>query len=342
MAQRVGIVTLHYNFKNFGALLQAYALQRALKERAASVEIVDHRYPGKLKAIGPAEQESHAEGLRFLDSLDSSPAFISEDTRETEAYMDSAYDLLVYGSDEIWKWRFSWTGRQRRGSMRTPVPNIYWPPASMETPRVAYAACSGASRSRIPRRIRRELATSLRGFQDISVRDRPTHDLVHAMTGGSPRRVPDPVFLQDHSDECDFGAIRRKLEEAGADFRRTVVGLYQRRGVFGGFPADASVVNLRKARLSPLEFWGAAKVVDVMATNTLHGTIVSLVHNTPCVHAGRALPKVRELRQRFEIPGGTVSEVMDTWPSHAVAERVQEERRLGLDWLDQTMTSRRP
>ncbi|HTI50252.1 MAG TPA: hypothetical protein VL475_04850, partial [Planctomycetaceae bacterium] len=53
---RIGILTLHYGF-NEGAILQAYALAGLLRQHLpeADVEIVDQRYPSKLKASGPAD-----------------------------------------------------------------------------------------------------------------------------------------------------------------------------------------------------------------------------------------------------------------------------------------------
>lgn len=331
--KRIGIQTIHYNFTNLGCALQACALLYHLKESYKTVEIIDHRYPGKLKAIGPLTHISDIEMLRFIDSFPRSPTFVSGDGDETREYTESHYDAVVYGSDEIWKWEIGKRGGQRRVSITTPVPNIYWP-INLAVPHISYAACIGMSNHPLPPKIDSLLSKSLEQFDAISVRDPRSADFVRSKTDNPVSIVPDPVLLHNFKD-VDMDLIKHKLEKAGANFNGDVIGVYAHSPEMPKIQRDAntSVIDLKLCALDPIEFWAVPALLDGMVSNTHHGVLVALLHNTP-VRVLQVRPaKVQDHVEKYKIPHGTLKDIRDRWDADHVARTIAEERKIGREWL---------
>ena len=333
---RIGLQTIHYNFTNIGCALQACSMLDYLKTVFDTVEIIDHRYPGKMEDMGPVKHTSHLEMLRFIDRLPRSATFMSEAVEETQAYIREHYDMVIYGSDEIWKWHFLPGWKQARVSNITAIPNIYWP-LELGVPHISYAACIGSSGGSIPPQLDERLSASLRQFDAISVRDVRTAKFVEDRCSTDVQIVPDPVFLHDYTDQCDLDRVKYKLEKAGANLNKEVIGVYahSNKPLKLNQQAYQSIVNLKKCELDPIEFWAVPKILDGVISNTHHGVLVALLHNTPCRVLDARPAKVHDHVKKFRIPEGSFRHVRDNWDSDHVAQTVIQEREIGLRWLEQ-------
>lgn len=339
---KIGLVTIHYNYANLGSTLQAYSLVKHLRRYAPEAEVVDHRYPGKMLAVGAPRTLSQLEQFRFIERhVPCSPTFVSDDCKETEHYMAKHYDLLVYGSDEVWKWhirKWGWgKGRQRTRDQITPVPNIYWP-HGVPVPKVSYAATIGKSNTPIPEDLRARLRDSLLEFDDLGVRDRRTEEFVRNLCGRESSIVPDPVFLEDLSDECDLDRVRYKLLKAGAKPGQAIIGYYVHgdhlRGIEAGkVMKGASLLNLKACELTPVEFRNVSKLLSMMISNTHHGTLVAVLNNTPTYIVDPCPPKVKDHIARFGLNRAPIEKTVDKWDSAHVAKAVAEESQIGVGWL---------
>lgn len=330
----IGILTPHYNYKNFGCILQAYSTLRYLKSLGYQVEIIDHRYPGKLAAIGAIATKGQLEMQRFIETLPLSQSFVDQDIAKTEEYIKQRYKLVIYGSDEIWKWHVEPNGSQPIVSYNVPIPNLYWP-VGLKVPHIAYAPTIGASHSHIPGNIAAHLARSLKEFDRIGARDIRTANLVKKLSGIDADIVPDPAYLNDLSAECDPDRIKYKLQKAGADFSKPVTGIYSPARInVNELPGNVSAVNLNRAELSPIEFWYAPKLLAAMITNSHHGVIVSVIHNTPCIVTPQHPPKVSDHVNRYQLPVGVpVMEAIKQWDHQHIHTIVETERATTRDWL---------
>lgn len=333
---RIGIQTIHYNFTNLGCALQASSMLEYLKTVFRTVEIIDHRYPGKMEDMGPVKHTSHLEMLRFIDNLSRSKTFMSEEVEETQAYIREHYDMVIYGSDEIWKWHFNRDWKQARVTNITAIPNIYWP-LGLGVPHISYAACIGSSGGSIPPQLDKRLSDSLQEFDAISVRDVRTARFVEERCDAEVQIVPDPVFLHDYTDQCDLDRVKYKLVQAGANFNKDVVGVYAHfsNPVKLNQPANRSIVDLKKCEFNPIEFWSVPKLLDGVISNTHHGVLVALLQNTPCLVLGARPAKVHDHVKKYRIPEGPFKNVRDNWDSDHVAQTVIQEREVGLRWLEQ-------
>ena len=199
---KVGILTLHYH-ANFGAVLQAHALQTSLCELDCDVRIVNYVPSSFSRSVN--KQFWRGWGLRFL-SLDNikkrllqlkynqSSQKIFDDYRnkymtishliqsEEEFYREIVdYDCIVVGSDQVW-------------NLDRPGPYMYWQHKPLSVRKIAYAACctSDPDEQQVPD----NYIAGVKQYDAITVRDNHT---VRIVTLCDPERVSaevcDPTLL---------------------------------------------------------------------------------------------------------------------------------------------------
>lgn len=304
---RIGILTLHSGF-NEGAMLQAFCLASSLQARfpAARVEVVDYRHPLKTSVYGSADDERKLALARFANErLPLSPgAFREADAGMVHRYVRERYDLLVVGSDEVWRLtytrRFGWLWVEQSSPWDPPFPNAYWPGEDAGVPRVAYAVSAGATNWRlIPRTHRTKMRAILSGFSLLGVRDQRTKaflEWIDPEIGAKAEWVPDPTFSWDWLSCVDRDALREKLDRLGVDFGRPRLGVvlmdspwlerivawFRDKGFqIVGFSISNrySDVQLFRQGLTPIEWAAAFGLMDACLSQRMHACIA-------CIHTG--------------------------------------------------------
>ena len=199
---RAGILTFLHN-GNYGSSLQAYALQRVIREMGYDCEHLDYK-PDRgekirnmlrcgnspkllLEGLRKRQVQEAQEGMRekhrrilqfYEERMKLSPVCRN---RKELAGISGQYDILVCGSDQIWN----------------PVwmnPAYFLDFGDPARPRIAYAPSLGVSvtpNRRKQRMIRRKIAL----FDAVSVREEEGARLLVSMTGIRPQVMPDPVCL---------------------------------------------------------------------------------------------------------------------------------------------------
>ena len=199
---RVGILTFLHN-GNYGSSLQAYALQRVIREMGYECEDIDYQPDTKEKilnlimsgnspkllidgqkkrAVQAAQAGTREKQQAILDFYERRMQMSAPCRNRKELGKISAgYDILVCGSDQIWN----------------PVwmnPTYFLDFGEPEKRRVAYAPSLGISTmpgEKKSRRIRRMTAL----FDAVSVREEEGARLMVTITGARPEVMPDPVCL---------------------------------------------------------------------------------------------------------------------------------------------------
>ena len=199
---RVGILTFLHN-GNYGSSLQAYALQRVIREMGYECEDIDYQPDTKEKilnlimsgnspkllidgqkkrAVQAAQAGTREKQQAILDFYERRMQMSAPCRNRKELGKISAgYDILVCGSDQIWN----------------PVwmnPAYFLDFGEPEKRRVAYAPSLGISTmpgEKKSRRIRRMTAL----FDAVSVREEEGARLMVTITGARPEVMPDPVCL---------------------------------------------------------------------------------------------------------------------------------------------------
>jgi hypothetical protein len=208
---KIGILTFHSSY-NFGANLQTLAMQELLKRKGCLPIVVDYRDPWRTEmyrsAVPPAQAEAHE---RFIDTyLDTSPRLNSDN--EVREYCDDELDVVLVGSDQVFRLLPRWAPKQILRRLRTgktssswtevsdrlPVYYLPWPRNGRQTPvriAIAASACSTPFMYLGPS-LHRQACQRVLGFDGITVRDDWTGLMIRWLSGGrvKPRLCPDPVF----------------------------------------------------------------------------------------------------------------------------------------------------
>ncbi len=281
---RIGILTFHTT-ANFGATLQCYALFRHLSAAGHEVEVLNYAPPAVFEFYkkdlfrGPGHSwRNIGRVLRFYLFVKrrlrlSGPALPkSEDLRS----LSGRHDLLVVGSDEVWK---------VEPPLRPLDPAFYLDFADPSRTRLVSYAASSSTRTDL-REVADVARPLLARFHARSVRDRHTADMVAALGFERPAEVLDPTFLWDFSAESaqalvegDYLALygvldRRQTKEIRAladklGLRLVSVGARNR-------AADRSVLDI-----GPLEWMRVMRHARYIVTDYFHGAAFAMHFRVP-------------------------------------------------------------
>lgn len=218
--KKVGIMTYH-RANNYGAVLQAYALQKYLEKQNVESEIVDYQSTYLEKAYRGI---SLSGGLKTkLSALSNFPiqlvkekkfdAFRHEYLITSKKYLDDAimeasddFGSFVFGSDQIWNYDLS--GKDK-----------YYLGAFIKNPQKlnSYAASFGTFRSN-----EEEYVRLLRRFNNVSIREESGLEFFEKVTGRKDAEiVVDPVFLLERDE---WKKLACKPKKKGYIFLYTLQG----------------------------------------------------------------------------------------------------------------------
>lgn len=188
---RAGILTLQAD--SYGAVLQAYALQKTLEylgaegaflafRRSAGKTAVEERTdPNPLvRRIRKMGEQRHAHFASFRQRyLNCAPPCPWEEAER----LNGIYDCFIVGSDQVWN---------------PQIPGVderYFLPFAAPEKRFSYAASFGTDR--LPERLREWCGGQLARFRGLSVREESGRELVRELTGRNAAVHLDPVLLLD-------------------------------------------------------------------------------------------------------------------------------------------------
>lgn len=223
---KIGIITFQ-SAHNYGAVLQAWALQEYLKQQGHEVEIVNLRLPvidkvyrltykTKTEICGnkfvnrlvneayyqlratyschknPGKREKYQKFERFINyELPVTKAFYSY---QELVNADLHYDAMIAGSDQIWN----------ASMMKGINPAYFLQFGNKDALRISYAASIGTDE--IPEKYRLLFDRFLRDFDAISIREQKAQTQIMEHTDKKVEIVADPTFLLKKED---FDKIRK-------------------------------------------------------------------------------------------------------------------------------------
>lgn len=314
---KIGILTSTPSFNdNYGAVLQAYALQRRLAKMGH--DPCDILYRGATEA--PIMQKKASPVARFKgiflsgDSLshalgvvrskkgrgEREQAFkrfqlnhliLSSKSVDYEGIKDltGEYDAFICGSDQVWNPRVHGGAND---------PGYFLQFASGKCRTVAYAPSFGVSV--LPEECRRNLGEFVSNIDFISVREDSGAKLLSDFAGVEPPVVVDPTMLLEAADYDEIAVRPRWLSE-----RYVAVYKFGERGEYDKMIKKAAkrlglgVVNIPAAvdpvfktrwDIGPSEFLGVIKGAELVCTDSFHATVFSAIYRTPCVVFPRDAP----------------------------------------------------
>lgn len=292
----VKILSMH-RVVNYGSFMQAYALKRVVESMGAQCSFADFapgtpRHKGaKVQVDGPFKKalklprfllniSSQLEKRRFHAKMQA--VF----TREVwpllgmteQQDFDYSSDLFIVGSDEV----FNYTQNHIFGY----VPALFGHGVTARR-LISYAASAGyASLTDVKNDgMTEELRSGLAKFDNISVRDQNTKDMVAGVLGTQPTMVVDPTLLYDFSKEIPKLAPRaekyllvyayegRMESPEEVDRIKAFARARNLKIVSPGFYhawCDENVV------VSPFELLAYFQNAEYVVTDTFHGSIFAI------------------------------------------------------------------
>ena len=336
MTKKIGILTIHHT-NNPGSILQAYSQASAFQNHFddTGVEIIDYRARNKeMKEIKKIfinliklRFDPFNEYMTYKDSMDKylplgNKTITTDDYKKAIDFLKNEYDIIVVGSDELWK--------TISNKFQRPFPNIYWLAPEIKATKIAFAVsanrCEYKDISEKNRKIGKKL---IENFDFLGVRDDHTSKLIKMLNVGNKiiHKVPDPTFAND-LDMKSLEKVRNKIVKEGVNLQKPILGFY------GSLPSHINnynpnillkyykkqgyqIVSLKgkhsfsdihlKGILDPFEWSIVFGLCDFCITTTYHGTIFSIKNKTPFLsieHADyykRIKGKIRDLLEEMSL-----------------------------------------
>ncbi|WP_404394883.1 polysaccharide pyruvyl transferase family protein [Stutzerimonas chloritidismutans] len=304
--------------KNYGGIMQAWALQQVLKRMGHEVVTIDRQpdqptlaymaarlgYRAAMKAIGrrkaPINFEKH---LPII--LQHTQAFIAEhitmseplySTQQLRAHFDREnYDAVIVGSDQTWRPKYS--------------PNIYNFFLDFledkEILRIAYASSFGVNNWEYSEEQTKRCAELAKKFDSISVREKSGVDLCHKYLGVAATHALDPTLLLNKdsyiklldkkSINSNHSGVYSYILDRTTE-KKHLVDQYSKSLNANAFTAQAdidlyhwSANDISKYVMPPPKEWieGFAKG-SLVITDSFHGTAFSIIFQKPFLAAVNA------------------------------------------------------
>lgn len=300
--KKIGIVTFH-NTDNYGAELQAYALQEKVKEIVpAEVKIIDYRnkYLEKNYKLFSIKGENLKLKIRSLigniiylknnicrrksfykyrkENFDLTSKYKSE-KKIKEDY--PKFDIYITGSDQVWN------------------PNIVGDLSDVYTlnfgsnniKRISYAASIGLNS--INDTYRKVYSDKLKCLDKISVREKNAKDMLSQIINKNIEVVVDPTLLLTKNEwNTKIGRLDNRLENEkyilayvvapDKEYTKIVNQLSKKTGLkIIHFGKKDIYENIQKSAYTegPLEFINYIKNAEYVVATSFHATVFSIIFN---------------------------------------------------------------
>lgn len=278
---KIGILTFHWA-TNYGAILQAYALQKYLVHLNHEVYIINYHpynydiswkdllvHPGNLlhlkKFINNLHKEHKLSKFRnqYLNMTDR----YARQNDITKILND--FDILISGSDQVLNPYYTLYGE----GYPTSVYYLDFP--DTRPLKLGYALSFGCSS--YPEAAAVYASRFIRNFDRISVREDTGSDIIkHLGYSGSSISVPDPTILLGKRIFDDI-AIRR----ANVDRQYTCVYMLRRRLHYN--ISNAVYIDDKHSAYSMEEWLALIRDSRMLVTNSYHGMIMAILFHVPFI-----------------------------------------------------------
>ncbi len=299
---KIGILTYFRNY-NPGAFLQAYELSQALKNRYPDheVEIVNFQmYREKMfvhsilkdmvinySFFDVCGMYKYHRAIRKLPL--SSNRIESDGMDELGAYIDRTYDVVIIGSDELWK---------TDGYRGFPTP--FWLNYSFEKCRkCSFSPSSRSNISNMDEEHKDTIRKCISELEFVGVRDKKTYsELTKVVPGkkGDMNIVCDPTFLGDYG--IDKEKCRERLKKyfniptskkilttvlQNEDLIKLIRRRYKDKYFILSLSDERDFVDANCLHVDPFEWIKVIAGSDFLVTQSFHCSVFSMIHSVPFI-----------------------------------------------------------
>lgn len=313
--KKIAIITLPLRNYNYGGILQNYALQKYLMNRfGAEVETIQFRFVPKLKPIQKIKAALHRiiyrSYYRFKENVNMHlEGFILANIQESvelssktrvEAYLkDQRFDVLVTGSDQVW--RLDYAGNYY---------NLLFLdfPKLKNSKKLSYAASFGFDNWKFAERTQ-EIKKYLQDFDGVSVREDSGVKIAKETFDVQASHLPDPTLLLKKEDYLQLLSDNQTIKKSETktlyayilDLDDSKIKVLNQ--ISQHLHADLKIIELTENQLykinnhnftqydqvlaEPMEDWLASFYhADYIITDSFHGTVFSIIFQKPFIALG--------------------------------------------------------
>lgn len=289
---KVGIITFH-NSTNYGAVLQALALQKKLEIMGHDVEIIDYVCKNKIRLYKPIKLRKTIRGN--IEEIRNYPfkskknkimySFMDREYRMTkEKFYDSSeiakvsdkWDMVITGSDQVWNY-------YNTGFDTTYLLDFI----DDSKKKMSYAASFGVDEVVEKYSIKyKELLTT---FTNISVREEQGRKIVKELTGKDAQLVLDPTLLFNGDEWRKIIRSDKEINEKYILFYslhdsegiKKLLNLISDKTGYKVIKIASKGVDLKSKEYEtiiadPLEFIRLIDKAEVVVTDSFHGVAFSI------------------------------------------------------------------
>lgn len=288
---KVGIVTFQET-NNYGANLQNYALQQAIKQLGSEPETIDYRSRYIGRPYGLAHLKNKGLGTYLFGvvgymvyALRTSKtkqfrrniAYSPKVKREGLAAMNDRYDVFLTGSDQVFNHKL------------TGLDGTYMLDFVHDKTRChSYAASLGLAE--LDPSVQEQYRAWLGEFKTLTVREQTAVGVLEDVLGRDVSVVSDPCFLLERSDwekvVCKPKQKQPYVFVYELAMSKDVVSLAQRiakekglKIVFAPFPMGKMANGSWQLGAGPGEILGFIRDAEYVVTDSFHGTLFSILFN---------------------------------------------------------------
>lgn len=328
---KIGIMTFHWA-TNYGAVLQAFALQRYLSINTAYETEVINYFPLSLKIkqllshikhFGVSELRRELPFYRFRKSFLTMSKNAYYSSKKLKSASDR-YDIYVCGSDQIWnEWFIDF-------SESTPNLSYYLHFVAEGRKRVSYATSFGADS--LSGKNAGLIKTALLKFSGISVREDTGKALLEDM-GIPSTQVVDPTLLHDKDfyekllEKCEykndvqlFSYVLHANQKTATDISDYLYEQHIKRNQGRRYSGELVEVT---------EWLYHIKNSCFVVTNSFHGVIFALIFNKPFIATPVENSTMNNRIVTLLNLVGLNERMMDTFDKDAIDRLVSED----IDWV---------
>jgi len=358
---------------NYGAMLQAYALQKAIEGLGANCEILDYRLPWIFNRDGISTYSEYVLSLGFLkgnirffwrhlngwyrnlplkkirfdsfmrENLKLSPKVYFQKSKLSQAN----YDAVFFGSDQIWNPNLT-------GGFAGEYFGEFFD--EKKTALISYAASCG--KDRVEPEYKEEIIRLLKRFSAVSVREGSFAKYLTEECGITTQTVLDPVFLLNRSAwEALEGGQEKQVKEpylllytfdAGTDIYDIALRVAKERGLKliaicykrSDLPKEIEQIDT----CGPKEFLNLFLHADFFCTTSFHGLAFSILleKNFYCMAHPAYGQRERDLVEMMGLQARRLEHASDleivTDCDYSLAHnRIEENRTASLAFIEKAL-----
>lgn len=284
----IGIITFH-KAKNFGAVLQAYALCKCLNNLGQEAELINYYSPYIQKFYNPYNKISK----RFLKDVLLAPLIVKK-YRAFNHFLNSKcvlsnkvtdkkglkqlankYATIITGSDQVWN--YVWSGFDKS----------YFLDFADTEKKYSYAASFGFNE--IPQEFKEEYRKLLSDFKCITVREDAGQKIIEELLEYTVDVMPDPVCLiganewkEIYSEKIGKPYLLLYTLENSENIIEFAKYIAKEKGLQVRIICDSVKKKydfIYESYISPERFVGLFSNAEYIITNSFHGTMFSILFN---------------------------------------------------------------